>query len=60
MDRASQIAEGVEKWDVVDEERNADPPRWIYLFKKARDAGTEFFLVVDFFTQHRRSYIVAC
>ena len=47
MDRASQIEEGVGKRDVVHDERNADPPRWIYLFDKAWDAGTEFFLVVD-------------
>lgn len=47
MDRASQTEEGVEKWDVVHEERNADPPRWIYLFNKAWDAGTALFLVDD-------------
>lgn len=47
MNKASQVAEGVEKRDVVHEERNADPPRWVYLFSKAWDAGTEFFLVVD-------------
>ena len=47
MDRASQIEERVEKRDVVHEERNADPPKWIFLSIKACDAGTESFLVVD-------------
>ena len=47
MDKASRIEEGVDERDVVHGERNADPPTWIYLFKKAWDAGTGSFLVVD-------------